>query len=143
MAGYVIHLAVAKKFYENNKDKIDNYEQFINGVIDADFLKHSSDFDTHDSSNYPTPLTSYKIGTLLHIATDKIFYSSFSWNEDIYSDYDKTNKHLIDMFKLDIPEKISLQVNYQTGLPKTFTIEEIQDFIEKTSKIDIFDLILR
>ena len=39
MAGYVIHLAVAETYKKNYPEDIENYEEFIKGVISPDSVK--------------------------------------------------------------------------------------------------------
>ena len=39
MPGYVIHLAVAEEYLKKHKDKDEDYNEFINGVIFPDSIK--------------------------------------------------------------------------------------------------------
>lgn len=157
MAGYVIHLAVAEEYKKNYPMDIDNYSDFIDGVIYPDSvldksLTHYGEksskvelkkfFDERDIQD------SYNKGYFLHLVTDYLFYNKFLeyFSKDIYDDYDKLNKELIRKFEVKLPNNITDKVNYIEGETKILDLNNTIDFIKKTSKYrlkDVKELVLK
>ena len=151
MAGYVIHLAVAEEYIKNFPKDVDNYEEFIKGVIYPDSVSDKSlthygiksskvnlkaFLDEKDIDN------SYNKGYFLHLVTDYIFYNKFleSFSKDIYNDYDILNKTLIERYNVKLPENVKDKVYYKEGKTKLLELQETIKFIEKTSKYRLNDI---
>lgn len=115
MPGYVIHLAIAEKYLEKNKKE--NYDEFIDGVIYPD--ETDNKYKTHywnemrsvNLSNFfkENKLdTSFNRGYFLHLLTDYLFYNKYIeyWSTDIYTDYDLLNPYLLKKYHVKLPSKI-------------------------------------
>ena len=147
MPGFVIHLAIAKKYIEKNKIK--NEEQFNNGVIEPDLIK-SNEYDTHFGFKTEKPNieeffkkysedSDYNKGYLLHLITDYLFYKKFlrNWSQEIYNDYDILNKRLVDKYKIIIPKSVENIVKYKDGETKILSYEDANKFIDSLEGIDL------
>ena len=151
MAGYVIHLAVAEEYKKNYPEDIDNYDEFINGVIFPDSVTDKS--LTHyglksskvnlkaflDDNNIED---SYNKGYFLHLVTDYLFYNKFLdyFSKDIYNDYDILNKTLIELFGVKIPKDVQDKVFYKEGDTKLLELNKTVEFIKNTAKIKLEDV---
>ena len=151
MAGYVIHLAVAEEYIKNYPSDIDNYEDFIKGVVFPDSVTDKSqthygpksskvnlkDFlEEHDIDN------SYNKGYFLHLVTDFAFYNKFIeyYSTDIYNDYDILNKTLIDKFDVKLPKEVNDKVFYKEGETKILDLDNTIKFIEDIAKYNLADI---
>ena len=116
MAGYVIHLAVADEYIKNYKEDIDNYDEFIQGVIYPDSVSDKSLTHYGPKSSKPNLKTflyennidnNFNKGYFLHLITDYMFYNKFIeyYSTDIYNDYDILNNSLIKKFNVKLPEE--------------------------------------
>jgi len=85
MPGYVIHLAVAERYLKNHKNKKENYDEFIQGVIFPDSVedkekthygKGSSNSDLYKFLQENKIDNSFKRGYFLHLITDYLFYKA-------------------------------------------------------------------
>jgi len=154
MAGYVIHLAVAEEYLRNHKDKKEDYNEFIEGIIYPDSVKDKSEThygDISANTNLCEFLKNRKIdnsfnrGYFLHLLTDYLFYNHYISciskdiynNYDIYNDYDILNKQLIEKYNLVIPEKIKDFITYKEGELKVLSEKLIDNVINDISKMDI------
>ena len=135
MAGFSIHLAIAKIYLENNKVQAPN--EFLKGVIDPDLVKnktisHYSNFTDQDNlqaylkhkvnlKRYlegNTLYSDYQKGFLLHVITDYEMYNNFfdkEYIENISFDYsyDFTNNWVNKKYPvefLELQEKIEQRV---------------------------------
>ncbi len=145
MAGYVIHLAIAKMYAEKNNIK--NTDEFFKGAIMPDLLdkttSHYGEFtSTPDLSLFlkENSLDSdYNKGYFLHLVTDYLFYNKYldSFSEEIYHDYNKLNDFLIQKFNIDIPSEIKQVVGTEEGEPQIIDKEGICNFIEAVASLDI------
>ena len=126
MAGYVIHLAVAEAYIKKHPKDIDDYNQFVEGVIFPDSVSDKSITHYGEKSskvNLKWFLKENKInndynkGYFLHLVTDYIFYNKFlvCFSKDIYNDYDILNKKLQEKFDVKIPENIKEKIFYKEG----------------------------
>ena len=68
-----------------------------------------------------------------------MFYNKFLdfFSKDIYNDYDVTNKHLINKYQVNITEDIKEKIFFKDGKTTVFDLENVINFIEKTSEYDI------
>ena len=149
MPGYVIHLSIAKEYMKKHEGLIKDSKIFLKGTIMPDILpkpnSHYRDdttklrldwyLDENDMSN------DYNKGYFLHLLTDFFFYekylNNFEWKPDIYDDYDKLNKRLIDDYKVNIPDEISSIVKFKDEPLKILDYNSIKHFIEVVSSIDL------
>ena len=116
MAGYVIHIAIAQEYLKLHKEN--NNEEFIKGTIFPDETKNKQKTHYGKSPAY-TDLkkfllqneikTSFQRGHFLHLITDYLFYNYYLnefTRELLHSDYDKTNKDLIEKYDVKLPEQV-------------------------------------
>ena len=87
MAGYVIHLAVAKEYLRNFRIK--DEKEFLRGIIAPDLLSHGDKTTTHYSEHggsgvnlkeflkHNSISTEYMQGYFLHLVTDYLFYDTY------------------------------------------------------------------
>lgn len=151
MAGYVIHLAVAEKYIKKNPNDIENYDEFIAGVIFPDSVSDKS--LTHygpksskvnlkaflDENNIES---SYNKGYFLHLVTDYIFYNKFIeyYSKDIYNDYDILNKDLMKRFNVKLPEEVKDKVFFKEGKTKILDLDSTIKFIEGVAQYNLIDI---
>lgn len=149
MPGYVIHLAVAEKYIEKHKNDIENYNEFIEGVIFPDSIKDK--LQTHfgngsSKSNLVKFLDKYSLdssfnkGYFIHLLTDYLFYNKYidTFSNDIYNDYDILNKELINKYHVTIPDKVKNQVFFKdTGSLKLLSMNLVDSLINEISNLDI------
>ena len=151
MAGYVIHLAVAEEYIKNYPKDIDDYKEFIEGVIYPDSVKDKSLTHYGPKSSKPNLKLffedkdindSFNKGYFLHLLTDYLFYNRFLdyFSKDIYNDYDILNKVLIEKFEVKIPDSVKNSVFYLEGETKILNLEETIEFIINTAKHKINDI---
>ena len=148
MPGYVIHLAIGKKYIERHK--INNEEIFLKGCIEPDLLdkKYSHYGDSSSNPNLQKFLdqntlnSEYNQGYLLHLITDYLFYNKYlknfidNFSKEIYHDYNKINEYLIRKYNVEIPKEIESIVKFENGEPKILNAESICNFIETIANID-------
>ena len=87
MAGYVIHLAVAKEYLRNFRIK--DEKEFLRGISAPDLLSHGDKTTTHYSEHggsgvnlkeflkHNSISTEYMQGYFLHLVTDYLFYDGY------------------------------------------------------------------
>ncbi len=152
MAGYVIHLAVGEEFLRNYPNEINNYNDFVEGIIYPDSVTNKSlthygpkssmvnlkeFFKDRDINN------DFDKGYFLHLVTDYLFYNKFLKTfakEYIYDDYDILNKELENKFKVKIPIKVRDKVFYKSGKTKILNFEDTVNFIQETAKYNLNDI---
>lgn len=151
MAGYVIHLAVAEEYIRKHENEIDNYKDFINGIIFPDSVENKSltHYGEKSSKVHLDKFlkendisSSYNKGYFLHLITDYLFYNKFLeyYSTDIYNDYDILNKSLIEKYNVKLPNAVKDKVFYTEGETKILDLKDTQDFIENTSSYNISDI---
>ena len=151
MAGYVIHLAVAEQYIKNFPKDIDNYNDFIEGVIYPDSVSDKSltHYGTKSSKpNLKAFLDEKEIdncfnkGYFLHLITDYIFYNKFIeyYSTDIYNDYDILNKTLINKFNVKLPDSVKDKVFYKEGTTKILNLDKTVNFIKNVAKYKLDDV---
>ena len=86
MPGYVIHLAIAEMYLKKHKDKKEDYNEFIEGVIYPDSTKIKSETHYGDKSSESNLYeflkehelkNSFEKGYFLHLLTDYLFYNRY------------------------------------------------------------------
>lgn len=151
MAGYVIHLAVAKEYLRNFRIK--DEKEFLRGTIAPDLLSHGDKKATHYSENggsgvnlkeflkHNSISTAYMQGYFLHLVVDYLFYNQYFQNTinqtKQYNDYDILNKELIEKYKIDIPDDIKDVVQFKTGELQVLDREKLDQMIQEISKKSI------
>lgn len=145
MPGYVIHLAIGKEYAKRNKIK--DEESFFRGIIMPDLLDKktshygdaSSNPDLAEFLNTNALDTEYNKGYFLHLITDYLFYNRFlnEFSQDIYGDYNKLNKFLIDKYGIEIPEELQGIVKFSEGEPTILDKNSICKFIEAVAGLDL------
>lgn len=148
MPGYVIHLAVAEKYLEKHKEKNEDYNEFIEGVIFPDSTKIKS--ETHygeksSESNLYEFLkehelnSSFERGYFLHLLTDYLFYNRYidTISEKIYNDYDVLNDRLIEKYHVVLPEKVRNRVFSKDGELFILSMDLLDRLIEDISNFDL------
>lgn len=153
MAGYAIHIAIAKEYLKKHKGY--NEEEFIKGTIYPDTVKDKT--YTHFSnksadSNLKEFLEKYSIkdsyyaGWFLHLIVDREFYNNYlnDWDnrkdvnrEVLCQDYDILNKEIIEKYEILFPKEIEKYAIFKEGKLTYIKRETIFKFIDKMSKIDI------
>ena len=76
----------------------------------------------------------------MHLITDVKFYNELikgRWTKEIYNDYDRINKKLVEKYNIEIPKEIQEYVLFKRGKLHVFTENEIYEFIEKMGKIHL------
>ena len=147
MAGYVIHIAIAQEYLKLHKEN--NNEEFIKGTIFPDETKNKQKTHYGKSPAY-TDLkkfllqneikTSFQRGHFLHLITDYLFYNYYLnefTRELLHSDYDKTNKDLVEKYDVKLPEQVKQKVFFLDGKPKYLTLELVYKIIDEVSKLDL------
>ena len=148
MAGYVIHLAVAKEFARKYPNEINNYNDYIDGVIYPDnvldksithYGQKSSKVNLKEFISKNNLETDFNKGYFIHLLTDYIFYNHFLcfFSKNLYIDYDILNAYLVEKFDIDIPDSIKSQIFYKDGLLHILSLDTIIYFIDKVSNYDI------
>ena len=145
MPGYVIHLAIGKRYIDINH--VIDANGFLKGCIMPDLLdKEKSHYgDSSSNPDFQRFLTSnqlntaYNQGYLLHLITDYLFYNRYlrDFSDEIYHDYNKLNGFLIKKYNIDIPPEIREIVGDEKGKPKILTEDSICRFIEAIANIDL------
>lgn len=155
MAGYVIHVVIAKEYIK--KHKIENEEEFINGTIFPDSVKikgetHYSEFYSSDTNPYKFLLENkldnfFNLGYFLHLIVDSIFYNKYfllpnhNMAEIIHNDYDILNKKLLEKYgNIDFPEEIQQYVSIKEGKLQFLNEEKLEKCIEEASSYDLIKL---
>ena len=155
MAGYAIHIAIAKEYLKKHNGY--NEEEFIKGTIYPDTVKDKT--LTHFSnksanSNLKEFLGKYSIqnsyyaGWFLHLIVNREFYQSYlnNWDqrkdanrEILLQDYDILNKEIMEKYEVTFPKEIQEYAILKEGELTYIKRETIFDFIEKMSKINLED----
>lgn len=178
MPSFQIHLAVAKRYIE--KHEIQDKEAFYEGSVAPDFvrpkekshytietsrddlvehLKAKVDLDCFLQENEIK--TDYDKGVLLHLITDKIFFTEFfdeeylrnvDWHEfteNLYYSYTKTNEYLQEKYQIiinkELSERIHQDIEKSNKEKKIFdeegkqiiSIDKLDTFIERISDIKL------
>ena len=148
MAGYVIHLAVAKEYLRNFRIKDES--EFLRGAIAPDLLSQEDKKATHYSEQggsgvnlkeflkHNSISTAYMKGYFLHLVTDYLFYNKYFPNTinetKQYNDYDILNKELIEKYNIEIPEDIKDIVQFKEGELQVLEREKLDQMIQEISK---------
>ena len=152
MAGYVIHLAVGEEYLRIHPGDINDYNEFIEGIIYPDSvtdksLTHygpkSSQVNLKKFFNDRDIEDDFNKGYFIHLVTDYLFYNKFLKvfsKKYIYTDYDILNKELENKFQVKVPEKVKDKVFYKTGETKILNLEDTIEFIKSTAKHNLNDI---
>ena len=145
MPSFTIHLAVAKKYLETHKQE--NEQEFLKGVIAPDLkdktISHFGEYSSCPNLNRFCKEvglnSSYNRGYFLHLLTDDLFYNKFleQFSKEIYNDYDKINKALIEKYDLQVPNEIKEKVKFEDGSTQILDLENISKFIDTVGNIEL------
>lgn len=177
MPGFHIHLSIGNRYIE--KHKVQDKKQFLEGVI-------APDFEEKDKSHYTLTSTKdnlvehlkckvsienflkehklendYEKGILLHLLTDKLFFTDFfpkeylekvgyqNFTNDLYFSYSQTNDYLENRYHIEFSEELRKRINKNIEDSKKekkmesnkgnniLPIEKLEAFIEEVSDIDL------
>lgn len=151
MAGYIIHLAVAEEYIRKHENEIQNYKDFIKGVIYPDSvsdksLTHygikSSKVNLKNFLKENEVTTNYEKGYFVHLYTDYLFYNKFLnyFSKEIYNDYDILNKALKEKYNIKIPMEIENNIFYKEGKLKILSFDSTVKFIDMVSDYNIEEI---
>lgn len=151
MPGYVIHLAVAEEYLKKHKEKQEEYNEFIKGVIFPDSIKDKLTTHYGEKSSVSNLYkflkvnkidTSFNRGYFLHLLTDYLFYNKYidKMSKDMYNDYDILNKLLIEKYDVKLPESVKEAVLFKEGKLVILSLELITKMIEDISSMDLDEI---
>lgn len=151
MPGYVIHLAVAEEYLKKHKERQEEYDEFIKGVIFPDSIKDklithygekSSVSNLYEFLKANEIETSFKRGYFLHLLTDYLFYNKYidRMSKDMYNDYDILNEILIEKYNVKLPECIKDSVFFKEGKLVILSLELITKMIDDISNMDLDEI---
>ena len=153
MPGFIIHIAVAKKYIDNFKNDIKNENDFLQGVLAPDLFndKYESHYHNYgevcEGLNYLLKNCNFDInsdygkGYFLHVLTDYIFYN-YDFKKEVYyvrshnlktfyHDYDCTNKFLIQKYNIkNIPKEAEKFSGHLDEEPIYLKFDKLENFIE-------------
>lgn len=168
MPSFNIHLAIGKRYIE--KHEIKQKEEFLQGTIAPDFGEKEKTHYTKQSlgdsliEHLENKVsieeflkvnkvdTDYQKGILLHLLTDKLFYTTFfstkylenvtyqKFCEDLYFSYDKTNPYLEEKYQFECSEELSKKIkqNIQASRKSRHLAEGAGEDILPLVKLDAF-----
>lgn len=179
MPGFQIHIAIGKRYLDKHRN-IQKSEDFFYGVIAPDFVEDKT--KSHYTIKTPKDnlkeylknkvnlekflqenkiKTDYDKGVLLHLLTDKLFFTEFFSDEyinnvdystfckDLYTSYDETNSYIEEKYNIQFNDVIQekMQKNIQDSKKEKkmneekgrniLPIDELEKFIEYVSNIDL------
>lgn len=184
MPSHQIHLAIAKRYIE--KHEVEDKEAFIEGSIAPDFVKPK------EISHYTIPTskedllehlkakvdlnrflrenkikTDYDKGMLLHLITDKIFFTEFfseeflkntdyhEFTEDLYTSYSQMNGYLEEKYHIILKEELAEKIRQEIEESKKHhkvtakvgknivPLDELDIFIEKMSDVNLEEYVTK
>ena len=171
MPGFIIHIAVAKKYIEKHKLEIKNEEDFIKGTIAPDMnvnldgpaedksKTHYGKWGKYEVTTYIDQFLNdsnvdiskdFWKGYFLHLLADHYFYNKVFYeehqkiienNDRFYYDYDCLNKLLIEKYEIQVLDNIKQYMNIYDKKPKYLSESKVINFIEEISNINIQDKI--
>ena len=169
MACLAMHLAIAEKYLEKNPNE--NKEAFMIGAylpdIEEDKIKShygirmpircvkdmlDSKVDIIECAKNTDLNNDLSKAVFLHLTTDYLFYN-FVYSPSLetktpeqiknmmYQDFDFVTKHVLNKYKINIPQQINHIVKSKDGdINSTFfNAEQIDKFIDLVSKLDLKD----
>ncbi len=154
MPSFQIHLAIAKRYIE--KYKIEDVKKFIEGNLAPDFvvpkskshysIEHQTD-DLVESTRGKVNIekflaeneikTDYDKGVLLHLLSDKIFFTEFfdieylkntkyeDFCKNLYDSYDKSNDYLKEKYPITLEKELADKI--QQNLNNLFKLKEVKE----------------
>ena len=149
MPSYAIHLAVAEEYLRKHDEQVENYQEFIKGVVYPDtvedkskthYAEYSSESNLYRFLQENSIDNSFNRGCFLHLLTDYIFYNQYIefWSKDIYNDYDILNDDLIKKYRVTVPEDTEKFMKpYENSELKILTVPMVEEFISEVSKLDM------
>lgn len=168
MAGFYIHLAIAKKYAEKNNIK--DIESLYKGTVAPDLVKdkrishYSGKQDSTQLIDYLANKVllyeylkghkvdnDYELGVFLHLVTDYLFFNDLidksylssilyeDFCKDLYTSYDMTNDYLIEKYAIDFGDlKEVLEENIKNNKKDKRTEDSRGHNILPIEKLDAF-----
>ena len=167
MPGFVIHLAIGKKYIEKHPKEIIDEKQFMKGIIAPDLNEDMNKVTTNKSkthygdwgicneiTNINEFLQDQKVniemdywkGYFLHLLADHYFYNIDFCEENyrkkqnkdtFFEDYDYINKELLFRYQIEKIDSIEKYMNIVEGKPKYLKSDKIIQYVEKMSSFNI------
>lgn len=167
MAGFTIHLAVAKQYHQKHPEEITNLEEFLKGTLAPDLNEEGTDTEKNKSKSHygkwgngeaevhldqflHDPKVEMKQdfwkGYFLHLLTDYYFYRIFFAQEftklkeakdNFYHDYDCLNTVLLPKYQITPSENLKKWMGTKEETPKYLKQEKVELFIEKMANISL------
>lgn len=148
MAGYIVHLAIAKEYCRKHKNQIKNEQDFLDGSIAPDGVpdKKITHYGPSSSKvNLKAFLddkkldTDFNKGYFLHLVTDYLFYNRYltAFSKDIYNDYDVSNDDIVNKYHIIIPEKAKRRITENKHEYKLVDLEFFYKVIDEISEYDL------
>lgn len=142
MPSYTIHLAAAIKYLENHSEE--DRAAFLEGALAPDLLPKPESHYGPASSKPDLELfaadkglsSSYNRGYYFHLYTDRLFYNEFlprfakEFSKEIYNDYDKLNRAIIERYGVEVPEKVKDTVKFAYGETRIIPKDALFEFID-------------
>lgn len=159
MPSFVIHLAIGKDYMLKHKNEIKNEKDFLKGSIEPDLYNgivgNSREKIITHFGNRRDIQSLYNLikqkedylhedfwkGYFLHLYADYLLYSKYFSDENLYDDYYKINKRLIEKYKIELPEMLKKYGRYFEGEPKYLTFDFLDNFIHEVTYKRIEDII--
>lgn len=168
MAGFHIHLAVAKRYAEKNNWQ--DTKELYRGTIDPDLVTDKSvshysgkqdkakliDYLENKVNVYEylknhEIKTEYEVGIFLHLITDYLFFTDFmdknylkyitydDFCKDLYASYDATNEELLKVYSIELGEfKEVLEKNIKKSKKEKKTEASVGNIIFTISDLKAF-----
>jgi len=168
MAGFHIHLAIAKRYAEKNN--IRETAELYRGTVAPDLVDNKSishysgqqdntklieylanKIGLYDYLKNHTVDNDYEIGVFLHLVTDYLFFNNFidkgylgkvtyaDFCKDLYTSYDITNDYLLEKYKIDFGElRETLESNISKSKKDKKTENSVGNTIFSTEQLDSF-----
>lgn len=167
MAGFTIHLAVAKQYEKKHPKEIIEEKEFLKGSLAPDLNeemtdtqknKNKSHYGKWGNGNIEVNLVDFlqdpKVeikedfwkGYFIHLLTDYYFYHVYfvkefakviESKEKFYNDYDCLNKILLCKYNITPSEKLKKWMGIKEDKPKYLTEEKVIQFIEEISDLSM------
>lgn len=168
MAGFHIHLAIAKKYAEKNN--VRETDELYRGAVAPDLVDNKSishysgkqdntklieylanKIGLYDYLKNHTLDNDYEIGVFLHLVTDYLFFNHFidksylgkvmyaDFCKDLYTSYDITNDYLLKKYEIDFGElRETLESNISKSRKDKKTENSTGNTIFSNEQLDSF-----
>ena len=161
MASFAIHLAIGQEYLKKHDEK--NTQEFTEGNIAPDLAQNKVEAHYGKITAKPNLYeyiqqneveSSFNRGYFLDLLTDYLFYNHLinidtvvekigvdKWKELLYNDYNVINDIVLNVFHVEVPEKVKKYMRSSDGKLYLFTQESLTNFIKEISGIDLDEII--